>query len=90
MSAPLYWMHETSGVLRPVIEAYLNREPLTEAEICVMRAYLRQWIYAPAWDANPYGTEMLAGLRDMIDSLHSRAQIETWLNKALDAGIDPL
>jgi hypothetical protein len=28
-SAPGYWMNETSGVLRPAIEAYLNHDELT-------------------------------------------------------------
>jgi hypothetical protein len=33
MNAPGYWMHETSGVLRPVVEAYLHGGPMTEADI---------------------------------------------------------
>jgi hypothetical protein len=33
MSKPGYWMHETSGVLRPAVEAYLRDEPMTEAQI---------------------------------------------------------
>lgn len=83
-------MNESSGVLRPAIEAYLSGGEMTPAHIAAMRAYLRQWITSPDWDLNPYGSEALAGLRDMIDSLHSRPQIENWLCKALDAGIDPL
>ena len=85
MSAPGYWMYETSGVLRPAVEAYLYGDELTPQHIAALRAYLRQYINAPAW----LGPE-IDGLRDGIDSLHSRAQIATWLNKALDVGIDPL
>lgn len=85
MSTPGYWMYETSGVLRPAVEAYLKGEYMTPQQIAALRAYLRQWIDAPDWR----GPE-IDGLRDGIDSLHSRAQIATWLNKALDVGIDPL
>lgn len=90
MSAPGYWINETSGLLRPAVEAYLSGSEMTPGQIATMRAYLRQWINAPVWDLNPYGSDALDGLRDGIDSLHSRAQIETWLDKALDVGIDPL
>jgi len=90
MSAPGYWMNEASGVLRPVVEKYILGGDLDAQEVATMRAYLRQWIMSPAWDMNPHGSDELQGLRDMIDSLHSTAQIHTWLDRALDAGIDPL
>ena len=38
-----YWMYETSGVLRPAIEAYFSGL-MTDQHIAAMRAYLRQWI----------------------------------------------
>ena len=85
MTEPGFWMNETSGVLRPVVEKYLHGSELTPLEVNIMRAYLRQWIMAPVWR----GPE-IDGLRDMIDSLHSTAQIRTWLERALEAGIDPL
>lgn len=46
---PGYWMNETSGVLRPAIEAYLAGGPLAAEHVGAMRAYLRQWIFATAW-----------------------------------------
>lgn len=83
--APGYWMHETSGVLRPAITAFLRHESMTAEQIAAMRAYLRQWIAAPAW----VGPEIV-GLREGIDELTSRAAIEAWLDRALKVGIDPL
>jgi hypothetical protein len=80
---PGYWMHETSGALRPVIEDYLHHRPMTDAQIAIMRAYLRQWIAGPAW-------RNVEDLQQDIGGLTSRAEIEEWLNRALDAGIDPL
>jgi hypothetical protein len=82
MTGPGYWMHETSGVLRPAVEAYLNREPLSEADIAAMRAYLRQWI------AGFFGGA--ADLAGRIDKLTSREAIEDWLDDATEIGIDPL
>lgn len=94
MSEPGYWIYETSGVLRPVIRAYLNDDPMTGEQIAAMRAYLRQWIGADVWDKNPYARdcdrEWLAELRAEIDGLTSREAIKAWLEKASVGGIDPL
>jgi hypothetical protein len=85
MSEPGFWMHEASGVLRPAVEAYLHAEPLTDAQIAALRAYLRQWIASPKWRGPQIGR-----LRADIDRLMSREAIEQWLDDALDEGIDPL
>lgn len=44
MTGPGYWMNETSGVLRPAVEAYLNGTEMTPGQIVAMRGYLRQWV----------------------------------------------
>lgn len=94
MAAPGYWMHETSGVLRPAVEAYLNRRPMSKKQIAAMRAYLRQWIMSPVWDANPHIGEIeraaLAQLRAGIDALTSHKAIDDWLAAAFMEGHDPL
>ena len=91
---PGYWMAETSGVLRPAVEAYLDGGPLTAEHIASLRAYLRQWIMAEVWDGNPHagGEERarLANLRAGIDDLTTRAAIARWLDDATDIGLDPL
>lgn len=82
---PGYWMHETSGVLRPAVEAYLAGTTMDDAQIAAMRAYLRQWIASPQW----YGPA-IPGLRAAIDDLTSREAIGMWLRIAERDGIDPL
>ena len=82
---PGYWMHETSGVLRPAIVAYLKRDPMTPEQIAAMRAYLRQWING---DWGP--EDEVAQLRHDIDGLTSRSAIDRWLEAAVAIGIDPL
>ena len=83
--APGYWMYETSGVLAPAVRAYLSGAELTEPQITAMRAYLRQWIAAPAWCGRQVGV-----LRARIDGLTTRQAIEAWLSLAVEDGIDPL
>jgi hypothetical protein len=80
---PCFWMYEASGVLVPVVWRYLRHEPMTDADIAMMRAYLRQWIAAPGWCG-------VDDLRQRIDTLTTRHAIDSWLEDALDAGIDPL
>jgi hypothetical protein len=82
---PGYWMHETSGVLRPAIEAYLTGAPMTPTQVAAMRAYLRQWIDAPGWRGPG-----VRRLRRMIDTLIDRSSIAKWLGDAEYEGIDPL
>lgn len=82
---PGYWMNETIGVLRPAVEAYLRGEPMTDAQLGAMRAYLRQWMAAPAWRGQAIGP-----LRRRIDGIGSRAELETWFDDAEGEGIDPL
>ena len=84
MNAPGYWMYETSGVLRPAVEAYLNREPMSDADIAAMRAYLRQWIAAGFIGPD------IGALQRRVDGLTDREAIEEWLDDAIELGIDPL
>jgi hypothetical protein len=86
MSAmPGYWMHEQSGVLRPVVTAYLEGKQLTAYQVSLMRSYLRQWIESPEWQG-----ENIDLLRATVGSLTTRRDIENWLEVADRAGIDPL
>jgi hypothetical protein len=80
---PGYWMHETTGELRPVIERYLTNQPMTARDVAVMRVYLRMWINDGDW-------RDVDALRLQVDDIHDRAGLERWLDRALDAGIDPL
>lgn len=48
LGIPGYWEHETSGVLRPAVTAYLRGDAMTPDHVAAMRAYLRQWI-AGGW-----------------------------------------
>jgi hypothetical protein len=79
-------MHETSGVLRPAVEAYLHGAEMTPRQIAAMRAYLRQWINAPGWRG-----PMIDPLRTRVEEIVTRRDIHDWLELAFEtSGIDPL
>jgi len=82
---PGYWKNETSGVLRPAVEAYLHHRPMTGAHIAAMRAYCRQWIAADGF----VGPDVEA-LRRGVDGIQDRASLRQWLDYAEAAGCDPL
>lgn len=84
-AAPGYWMHETSGALRPAVEAYLRGADLAPEQIAALRAYLRQWIMTPVWHG-----EDIELLRRLVDHIESRPTIKAWLARAEQCGIDPL
>lgn len=85
MTAPGYWMHETSGVLRPAVEAYLNGGEMSPRQIATMRAYLRQWI-----NNGPWKGPLIDPLRTRVEEITTRADIHDWLEMALREEIDPL
>jgi hypothetical protein len=92
-SPAMYWMHDTSGMLQPVIERYLAGEPLTTRQVALFRGYLTQWVMSPVWDQNPHDSDAgaaLGRLRARVEVLGSAGEIQAWLHDALREGIDPL
>jgi hypothetical protein len=85
MSVPGYWMNETSGVLRPIVEKYLRGEELEGFEVGMMRVYLSQWVHADGL----VGPDVDALRRD-VEKIASTDDVHRWLADALNAGIDPL
>jgi hypothetical protein len=84
--APKFWMYESSGVLRPVVEAYLKGQDLSTEQIGLMRAYLHQWVRSPVWKPG----SQLEMLRLRICAIETRADITDCLAVAEFLGIDPL
>lgn len=84
MTGPFFWMHETTGVLRPVIEQYLRGDGIEAANVPTMRAYLRQWMTG---DFRGPGVEEL---RAGVDGIVDHRTLNAWIEAALDAGVDPL
>lgn len=81
---PCYWKHESSGVLRPAVMAYLTGDPLTEHHLRTLRRYFEAWLQFP-WQG-----AAIDDLRREIPKLCDRKAIRNWLNELDALGIDPL
>jgi hypothetical protein len=89
---PHFWPYETTGILRPAVEAYLAGS-MSPIQIAAMRAYLRQWIDAPAWEhllGDPDDRAWLKGMRRRVGGLETFAAVQEWIDEATDAGMDPI
>ncbi|MBE9191412.1 hypothetical protein IQ230_13860 [Gloeocapsopsis crepidinum LEGE 06123] len=93
---PPYWMQESSGKLAGAIETYINHrsEPDQPAptfnQIILIQYYLKLWINAPCYLNSPGFESEKAALRRSVDEIDSVADINKWLDAALEIGIDPL
>ena len=81
---PGFWMNETTGVLRPAVMAYFEGKPLDPRQAAALRAYLRQWMAAPAWRG-----PMIDPLRTAVEEIIDRESLDRWITMAEFAGIDP-
>ena len=103
---PGYWVHETGGKLQPAMCRYLNHAKLAPGDVEAIRAYFVQWIYAPCWmrysepgreptarqhpHMGPIERAELAALRAEARLIASVADIDRWVARATDFGVDPL
>ena len=78
-------MHETSGVLRPVVEAYLHGRALNDAEIGIMRKYLYQWVTLGDW-REPSVPALTAAIADA----RTREDLNECIDNLVSLGMDPL
>lgn len=63
---------------------YLEGGPMTDEEVAIMARYLVQWMAAPVWKLD--NSDLIESARQ----IRTRADINRWLYRALDYGIDPL
>lgn len=80
MAAPVFWMHETTGKMKRIVQKFLSNTPLNAEELGVMRWYVHQWV-----DALPSKPEDYERIRSM-----SQQELNSYcFNVLLDMGIDP-
>ena len=87
---PLFWMNESSGVLRDAVEALL--EPageLTPRQLALLKAYCIHWILAPCW-AWPEDAPPRQGLVKLVGDAADKPGLWTALEELFEWGIDPL
>lgn len=71
---PLYWMHETTGRMRKIVQKYFLNEPMTKSEFRVLKAYVLQWTEKPMLVPTEYirmlnRAETVAELRETCEIL---------------------
>jgi hypothetical protein len=82
---PLYWQDESSGKLRESIDAYFNNT-LNPELIARLQFYFRQWINSSVWEL----TDKILDLRESVDAITTKQDIDRWVESASLAGVDPL
>lgn len=94
LGLPLRWQDEVTGMLATAIDAFLTYqvgegpEP-AEAQVGLIQKYFRYHINAPCWKSSGLETE-LAALRAGVGELRSPGDLNSWIHKCLEIGIDPL
>lgn len=43
--SPVYWMHETSGKMKYIVQKFLNDESLNEEELKTFQWYIHQFVF---------------------------------------------
>ena len=93
---PLNWQNEVSGRLEKAVMAYLNQTPTPE-QLKIVIAYIQYHIHAPCWlESSPFGKideDMVIeinSLRTQSLNLTSLKDVNQYIHKALEIGLDPL
>jgi hypothetical protein len=91
---PGYWPNETSGVLMPVMIAYIAGERLTPEQVGIAKAYFRQWVDSEVWELNPFddgrNKEELRNVRRCVAAIETRDDLDSALKLMFEMGMDPL
>ena len=74
------------------MKRYLAGESLTLREIGLLRAYFRQWVDSPLWDQTRRTprAEELSALRASAVAIETQKDLEQWVARAVEFGMDPL
>ena len=82
-SKPVYWLNESSGTMKEIVNKFLQDIPLCKEELKLLRWYIWQWVAAPLF-VKPPGFS-----KELIYSL-SQEQLWVYIVTVLEPqGIDP-
>lgn len=90
---PLRWRDDQTGELPTAVLAFFDRKQ-TPDQLELVRDYCEYYINAPCWDDNPYNVEedfeRLRKRRKEITQAKTFMDINGWIHRCIDMGIDPL
>ena len=97
---PLFWMNETSGRMRKIIELFLNDKPMNSEDLGILKAYIIQYIDGTKesmksfFSAEKYQEYLKVGVpsdyKEKIKKMNQKELSEYLVNELLSYGIDPL
>lgn len=82
---PRFWMEETSGQLAEAVEVYMRDEPLSSAQLDLLRLYLRQYLER----AVMAGEEQRQRFLNRIEKLRKTRDIERLAGELSEFGVEP-
>jgi hypothetical protein len=82
---PRFWMEETTGKLAEAIEVYMRAEPLTDAQLELIRIYLRQYIERAVIAEDADRRRLL----DRVEKLRRVGDVERLAESLSEAGVEP-
>lgn len=82
---PRFWMEETTGKLGEAVEVYMRSEPLSVAQLELIKLYLRQYVERAvmAEDSNR------RNLLERIEKLRRVGDVERLAESLAEAGLEP-
>ena len=90
---PLRWQDDISGQMPQAVLAFFEGKA-TPGQFALVRDYCRYYIDAPCWDWNPHNDDEnraeLAAVRASIREVKTTMELNAWIGRCLDMGIDPL
>lgn len=82
---PRFWMEETTGTLAEAVEVYMRSEPLSEAQLDVIKIYLRQYVERAVMAEDSDRRKLL----ERIEKLRRVGDIERLADALSEAGLEP-
>lgn len=82
---PRFWMEETTGALGAAIEVYMRSEPLSAAQLDLLRLYLTQYLERAVMASDADRSRLLA----RIPKLRGVRDVEQLADDLSEAGVEP-
>ena len=82
---PRFWMEETTGKLGEAIEVYMRSEPLTAAQLNLIKIYLQQYVERAVVSTDADRKRLL----QKIEKLRRVGDIEHFADELSEFGVEP-
>lgn len=82
---PRFWMEETTGQLAAAIEVYLRSEPLSDAQLELIKLYLRQYLERAVLAEGADRHRLL----ERVERLRRVGDVERFAEALSEVGVEP-